>query len=141
MDRITLPRSKSGLPVDGFTLIEVLVAIVILMVGLLGMLQAINLAMDKTLENQLRQEAVAVAEKTISNQKALPFANITASNGVGAEQIPIGGGFKNLSVAHMVTTPAASDPKTKQISVRVWWRYRGRNYEHQTSSAVGSGEL
>ncbi len=136
-----LPKNDYLLGVVGFTLVEVLVAIVILMVGLLGMLQAINLAMDKNLENQLRQQAVAVAEKTISDQKALPFANISATNGMDTGQVPLGSVFKNISVAHAITSLAASDTQTKQISVRVWWRYRGRNYEYQTSSAVGSAEV
>lgn len=122
----------------GFTLIEVLAAIVILMIGLLGMFQSINLVIDKNLENQFRQDAVGVGEKVLSNQKAMVFENITARNVQGRETIVVNSVFKNFSVEHHVTDLAVSDSKSKQISVRVWWRYKGRNYEHQTSSGIGN---
>lgn len=132
---------KNKRELSGFTLIEVLVAIVILMVGLLGMFQTINLALDKNLENQFRQDAVGVAEKVLSHQKAMKFDNITARNVRTFETVGANAVFKNFSVEHHVADFSVSDSKTKQISVRVWWRYKGRNYEHQTASGIGSSEL
>lgn len=125
----------------GFTLIEVLVAIVILMVGLLGMFQSINLALDKNLENQYRQNAVSIGEKMLGDQKAMKFDNITGRNVRTVETVASNSVFKNFSVEHHVTNLSVSDVKSKQISVMVWWRYRGRNYEHQTASGVGSIDL
>lgn len=54
-----------------------MVSIVILMVGMLGMFQSINLAMDKNIENQLRQKAIAVAEQQLDSLKGRTFSNIT----------------------------------------------------------------
>ncbi|MCE1226014.1 MAG: prepilin-type N-terminal cleavage/methylation domain-containing protein [Geobacteraceae bacterium] len=139
MDKIMLFKSK--VKSLGFTLIEVMVAIVILMVGLLGMFQTINLAMDKNLENQYRENAIAVAEQLLGHQKAMAFENITARHVFRVEQIASNSVFKNFSTEHHVTDLAASGTKSKQISVRVWWHYKTKNYEHQTSSAIGNAEL
>jgi type IV pilus assembly protein PilV len=124
----------------GFTLIEVMVSIIILMVGLLGMFQAVNLALNKNLENQLRQKAVAVAEQQLNSLKGRAFSNITGNTSsfvrVGTNSV-----FKNISVRRQITDLAVTNSKTKQVSIRVWWNYRGRPYEHQTASAIGSNDL
>ena len=62
-----------------FTMLEVLVAIVIMTVGLLGMLQAINLAISSNLQNDMRNQAVLIAEDRMAQVKSMPFDNITAS--------------------------------------------------------------
>lgn len=124
----------------GFTLLEVLVSISILLFAMLGLFQSVNFALDRNLENQLRQQAVAAAERTISDQKKLKFANMTAANTLTTEQVTVGSVFRNMSIAHRVDSLAVdvANTNTKQISVRVWWRYRNRLYEHQTSSSVGN---
>ncbi|MDD5286610.1 MAG: type II secretion system protein [Desulfuromonadaceae bacterium] len=127
--------------VTGFTLIEVMVSIVILMVAMLGTFQAINLAMDKNVENQLRQKGMAVAEQQLNDLKARPFANITGTSIKSFVSIASASVFKNVSVERRIDTLAASNSQTKQISIRVWWRYRNKPYEHQVTSSIGSNEL
>lgn len=140
MDRIMLHKNRKCRRQCGFTLIEVMVSIIILMVGLLGMFQAVNLALDKNLENQLRQKAIAVAEQQLNNLKGRSFSNITG-NTSGFVPVASGSVFKNISVQRQIADLAVTDSKTKQVSIRVWWNYRGRPYEHQTASGIGSTEL
>jgi type IV pilus assembly protein PilV len=45
----------------GFTLIEVLIAVVILMIGLLGLLHTVTIAVENNIANSLREEAVRIA--------------------------------------------------------------------------------
>ncbi len=135
-----LRKNRQDLNRRGFTLIEVMVSIIILMVGLLGMFQAINLALDKNLENQLRQKGVAVAEQELNDLKGRTFNNITG-NTSGFVSVASGAVFKNISVQRQINDLATTDSKTKQVSIRVWWNYRGKPYEHQTASAIGSTEL
>lgn len=125
---------------DGFTLMEVMISIVILMVGLLGMFQTVNLALDKNLENQLRQKGIAVAEQQLNNLKGRSFSNITG-NTSSSVSVSSGSVFKNISVQRQIDNLATTDSKTKRVSIRVWWNYRGHNYEHQTVSGIGSTEL
>lgn len=131
-----LLKNRVYLQQDGFTLVEVLVAIVILMVGLLGMFQSINLALNQNLQNQLRHKAVSIAEEQLNEIKGRSFENISG-NTKKSVPVPMGATFSNFSVERKVADLAATDSKTKQISVRVWWRYRGKGYEHQTSTGIG----
>lgn len=124
----------------GFTLIEVMVSVIILMVGMLGMFQAVNIALDKNLENQLRQKAIAVAEQQLNNLKGRAFSNITG-NTRSFVSVASGSVFKNISVQRQINDLAVTNSKTKQLSIRVWWSYRGRPYEHQTASGIGSTDL
>ena len=140
MIRQMLRKNKMCRSQSGFTLIEVLVSIVILMVGLLGMFQAVNLALNKNIENQLRQKAVAVAEQQLNSLKGRSFSNITG-NTSNFVRVASGSVFKNISVRRQIDDLAATNSKTKQVSIRVWWSYRGKPYEHQTASGIGSTEL
>lgn len=121
---------------NGFTLIELLVSVVILTVGLLGMFTSINIAMDANLTNQLRNKAISVAESEMSSIKSRPFANIIGS-GTAFKRVGLGASFKNISTAYMVSDISTSNVKTRQISVRVWWKHKNKNYEHQVSSSIG----
>jgi prepilin-type N-terminal cleavage/methylation domain-containing protein len=125
----------------GFTLLEVMVSIVILMVALLGTFQTINLALDKNVENSLRQKGMAVAEQQLNDIKARPFSNITGASIKSSIRVATGSAFKNYSVERRVADLSASNSNTKQVSIRVWWLYRGRTYEHQVVTGVGSNEL
>lgn len=136
----TLHRNKIVRGQSGFTLLELLVAIIIFIVGLLGLFQTLNIALDKNLENQLRQKAIAVSEQQLNDLKGRSFANITGNTST-CVKIASGSVFKNISVQRQIDDLATTDSKSKRVSIRVWWNYRGRPYEHQTASGIASTEL
>ncbi len=57
----------------GFTLIEMMTAILILTVGLLGLLQAVNIAIEHNLKNRLRDTGVMIGERQINGLIKMPF--------------------------------------------------------------------
>jgi type IV pilus assembly protein PilV len=61
----------------GFTLIELMVAMVITLVSLLGLLQAINLMTVQNLSNATRDEALQVAEEKMNELRTRPFSLIS----------------------------------------------------------------
>ena len=121
---------------SGFTLIELMVAITIMIVGLVGMFDMLWVATRKNVENELREKAVAVAEQELNNLKAQPFADIN-SNLVGiVQQVALSGGAtQDVTVQTQVVNLSAN---SKRISVRAFWNYRGNIYEHHTASAVAN---
>lgn len=125
----------------GFTLMEFLVAIVILMVGLLGLLQTINYAISHNMVNQLRQEALLLADERMNHEKIKPFdsisTNATPPSANNVQQVTlqrlVNGAFRNYSVTktnNSVTT------QSKNIELQVTWRYKNQRYVHAISSLV-----
>ena len=60
----------------GFTLIEVMTAVLILTVGLLGLLQAVNVAMEHNLKNRLRDNGVMIGEQQIHSLIKMPIDDV-----------------------------------------------------------------
>ncbi|WP_239077494.1 prepilin-type N-terminal cleavage/methylation domain-containing protein [Geobacter sp. SVR] len=118
----------------GFTLIEFLVAIVILMVGLLGLLQTVNYAIVHNTTNALRQEALVLADERMNLEKAKPYALIQAPylRNFSSSRV-VNGGFRMYSVAQNNTALASP---TKNIDIQVSWRYKNQRFTHSISSLV-----
>lgn len=121
----------------GFTLIEVMVAIVIMMVGMLGLLQSINLAMEHNLKNHLRDEAVYVGEKYMNIQRGKAFDLLSTTYGTRYEPSKVRGTGKLYSV-DMSTLTLSSDPVTpaKQLTIVVKWTYKGVEYQNRVTAPV-----
>ncbi len=125
----------------GFTLIEFLVALVILMVGMLGLLQSINLALNSNLENILRTEAVTLADDRMMSIRAKSFTAIsTTTLGYNVPR-DIRGIFKNYSVREAVSVVTTTDlgaPRSKQIDIDVIWKIKAKRSTHSISSIIST---
>ena len=127
----------------GFTLIEFLVAMVILMVGLLGMLQTINLAMEQNTKTLFRNEAYAVANDRMILKRAIGFSISTTSATPPWTFVSRNarGIFKNYSIQEIVSRLTDSDPLgrsqgSKQITVNVAWKNKQQRSTHTVSSVI-----
>ena len=89
---------------SGFTLIEFCIAVVIMMVGLLGLLQAVNYATVVNLGTTLRNEAVYLADEQLVPVKTFAFERVTSSSYLVNRKTR--GGFNNYSVVRTVTSPS-----------------------------------
>jgi type IV pilus assembly protein PilV len=120
----------------GFTLIEFLVAIVILMVGMLGLLQSVNVAIKSNMQNQLRNEALLVADRWMAHELAKGFAG--ASTAAKKENAPrrVLNGYINFSVARTGT----AFQNSKEIDFKVSWRYRGERFTHDVGGIVSKAQ-
>ncbi len=118
----------------GFSLTEVVVALVILMVGLLGMLQAINVSIQANLQNEMRTQGVMIAEDQLSKIKSLPFKNISCSVEKSTTMpVPMRSVLMNFNVTRKVDEISAS---TKRVNIGVSWKHKGNKYEHVVSAVV-----
>lgn len=112
----------------GFTLVEIMVAMVIMMVGLLGMLHSLNIAMEHNLRNHLRDEAVSVADEQLNELKIKPYDNLSAAYAVKLVPSRIRGVGKNYSV---VTTTEPVGANARAVAVRVAWSYKNMSTTHE----------
>jgi len=126
---------------QGFTLVEFLVAIVIMMVGILGLLQTVNYAIHYNMGNQLRQEATLLADDLMNAEKAKPFDRISTTPSPYSRTYPfqriVNGASRNYSV---VKSNDEITTQTKRIELRVSWDYKQQNYVHSISSLASKIE-
>lgn len=128
---IMLPSNKRR----GFTLLEILVALVILMIGMMALLSAATNAISLNLDNILRDEAVQIADAKMRQVK---------SNTAATYSLP----FQNLSVTTIQTsklrakstpytvslTSASTGGNSNLLRVLVSWNYKNRAKQHELST-------
>lgn len=126
----------------GFTLIEFLVSIVILMVGLLGLLQAVNVSYSHSLQNQLRNEAVIVADDEMAKELAKGYEGVEPVIIPGISPVPV---MRNYTVSrkilngfklYSVSRTGTPFQNSKQVTFEVRWKYKGSRYNHNASGVI-----
>jgi prepilin-type N-terminal cleavage/methylation domain-containing protein len=71
---------------DGFTLIEVLIAMAVLLIGVLGTLTIIDRANARTVSTRSHEAAVNMARELLEGARSVPFANLTPATIEGQMQ-------------------------------------------------------
>jgi len=121
----------------GFTLIESLVALVILAIVLLGLLTGLMIAIDMNTRNILRDEAVKIADK---------YAEICRNDITKCKSptSPEERQFRNFKEQYNIdvkidnpNVTSGSNINVKIVNITVTWQYRGKNYSHTIKTAVG----
>jgi prepilin-type N-terminal cleavage/methylation domain-containing protein len=93
MHEITGRHHSVGRDEDGFTLIEVLVAAVLLLVGILGVATMVNAANGTTTSNKAREQGLALGRELIESARSSRYQSLRPAALVGTLQaIP---GFAN----------------------------------------------
>ncbi|NWF75081.1 MAG: prepilin-type N-terminal cleavage/methylation domain-containing protein [Nitrospirae bacterium] len=134
----------------GVSLVEVMIALVVLLLVFIGLLQAALLGIDHNMRNLLREEAVNVAAARLEEVRNEPFANVVSDTtslpgGVDCPNTFTNGEriqrtFRNITKDfctnitckdvdgddNCATDDAASN--TKRINVRVTWRWKGEDF-------------
>jgi len=128
-----VPSQTVPLNNRGFTLIEVVVAILIMMVGLLGLLAAIDLAMDMNTRDYMRDEAVRVGERAMNATKSTAYNSIATG---GPTTQTISSNVRGIAKNYNVATTVEQLPNSKHISIVVNWTYKGQQYYHGVDSVV-----
>jgi len=116
---------------EGFTLIEVVVAFAILLIGILALLQSVNIAFEHNLKNQQRDEVVRVADDIMHAMIAQPFA--ATFNSVTTVNSKMLNMSRRYTVFRRVTDlPLNPEGQlvSKQYEVRVRWAYKNISSNH-----------
>lgn len=119
---------------QGFTLIEVMVAIVIMLVGALGLLQALNVAMNQNIQNQRREEVVRVAEGVMHDMRSQPFG--TVFNPTTTVPSKLRSSNITYAVARRVTNVTTNVTDRYQVDVK--WVYRNYSARHTIVTIRGN---
>jgi len=107
---------------NGFSLVEVLVAIIISLLVFFAMIQVTLVTIDSNIRNSLRNEAVDIATTKINEVLNKPFTALTA----GTSTETVARSFNNIQNFQYTVTSTITDLSSdyKQINIMVRWEWK-----------------
>lgn len=111
---------------SGFTLVELLAAMVIMLVGLLGLLQSVNIAMEYNLKNQMRNEVVRVAQDAMNDMRSQAFDSVSTTTRVVPTSLR--NISRNYTVKRSVIATGTDASRKYQVDVR--WKFKNVSTTH-----------
>jgi len=132
--RRTMPVSKNN--TSGMTLVEILVSLVIVFIVFLGLSSSGLVVLNENIKNELRDEAVSVADNAVQDARRVLFDNLVT---LPAENVLRQ--VRSVNRSFTVTRTVANlDGDNRQVTINVGWtRTEGsqtRSYSHQVVTVV-----
>ncbi len=134
---------------QGYSLIEMLVALAILAIVAVALMQSSLLVIQKNSQNELRDEAVRIGEQTMNTIRSSPGGfdatpadaqhvdlTVETLRSLPSVTRTIRGGSVPYNVLKTVTMLDAPANNNKQVTVTVNWSFRNQQYSHSIVSIV-----
>jgi type IV pilus assembly protein PilV len=121
---------KHKLPVGGFSLVELLMALLVLTVGLLGLLQSINVAHEHNLRNRVREQAVQLGEEKMVALRRMSSATARVFPNSSTVHRLVAGSPR----AYQVTQDCLVLGGTRRLKVKVEWELKRQRLSHAVYS-------
>jgi type IV pilus assembly protein PilV len=124
MRPLSVLRSKRG-----FSLVEVMIALVVVLLVSLAMMQTALVGIDSNMLNAVRNEAIRVADERLAEARNLAIGT-DDFNAMGSDVLAVTRNVRNVVVTYNTTrtvTPFPPPPaaaSTKQVVVTVTWRWK-----------------
>jgi prepilin-type N-terminal cleavage/methylation domain-containing protein len=157
-NKVNNKTSSSIMTAKGVTLVEVMIALVVLLVVFMGLLQASLLSVEHNLRNELRDEAVRVASDRLNTLRAAGFGSAaTAATAEVLDDTPttpagvVTRRFRNIvpdpadpaSLGRFVVKRTIVDvpnatgvTDVKNMTIKVAWQYKGEAMTHTLNATL-----
>ena len=137
---------------NGFSLVEVMIALCILLLVFMGLMHSALLGIDSNLRNIFRDEAIKIAAERMEETRNMPFAVVVSDVNVdnlmlpacanppvgdgGPYEVEIQRNFRNIQNFPYGTrmTVTNLDANTRQIQIFVRWEYHNECFTHSIMS-------
>lgn len=128
MPRTVLQNNK------GLTLVEVLIAMLVLLFASIAMMQTALVSIDANMINVLRDEAIRIAEEQMNETRNTNFDALVA----GTTTVPVTRDLRKITAFSYTvkTTIADLNPDNKRIDITVTWTWKGNPYTHEITSIL-----
>ncbi len=120
---------------SGFTLIEVLVSALILMICLAAIMELFSVVSLTNTQNEIRNKMVRTLVNYVDNVTTSPFSSITSQTESGT--VRIRSAVVPYTINSNVTSavlPGGIGKKT--VSATIGWNYRNRSYSYSVTTVV-----
>ena len=117
---------------QGFTLIEVLVAMLVMLIGLLGSLIGVIAAVEYNLADVLRNEAVRIVQQDLEDVRNASFASVVTTGPITVQR-QVRKGQQTFQLTRTVQTPTAN---LKVIIDTATWTYKDRNRSYSVQTVI-----
>ena len=136
--RITVVKFNKHINKKGFTLIELMVAVVILMISMTAILHSIIQYQRINLENTMRNESMRIVEAQLEQLRSQQFAQLVPGGPYTPGSQPVRT-IRNVSVAYTVNwTIESISLVSVAVRVNATWSYRGVNHRHNASTIIST---
>ncbi|MDA8170025.1 MAG: prepilin-type N-terminal cleavage/methylation domain-containing protein [Nitrospiraceae bacterium] len=118
----------------GVSLVEVLIAMALFLFVFMALLQTSLLSLDTNVSNMLRNEAIKIGAMDMNDARNTLFNNVASGGPVVVDR-----SFRNMTVPFSVNTTVVNldaAPDNKQVTITVFWTWKGRNYSHAVSTII-----
>lgn len=127
----------------GFTLIELLVSVLVLSIGLMAMLDGLANYIRINIDNQMRNEAMRIAESTLETLRNSRFDDVQTHTVVITS--PEIRKVRNFDVSYVVTwtvndikASSVATATTVGVQVSVTWVHRDIAHRHDAASIIST---
>ncbi len=118
----------------GFTLTEVLVAITILTIGMLGALEGLLLYTQSNLNNLCRDESVKIAEQKMNELRNISYSSLTSGSTTVTRKIK---NFERTFNVEWGVTAISTNSSSVEVSVS--WTIMNKVWNHSVRSIINRG--
>lgn len=128
MRRTVLQNNK------GLTLVEVLIAMLVLLFASIAMMQTALVSIDANMINVLRDEAIRIAEEQMNETRNTNFDALVK----GTTTVPVTRDLRKITAFSYTVTRTIADlnPDNKRIDITVTWTWKGNPYTHEIISIL-----
>jgi type IV pilus assembly protein PilV len=114
----------------GFTLVEVLVAMLVLLFGMLSSLVGVIAAGDYNLGTALRSEAVRIAQEQLEDTRVGRYDLIAPASFQIQRQV------RKTPQNFQVTTTVTTNDTLRQVNVNVQWTFKKRTHSYSAETII-----
>ncbi len=140
--RIIAVKFSKG--IKGFTLIELMVAVAILMISMTAILHATIHYHRINIENAMRNESMRVVEAQVEELRGLQFTQLVPGGPYTPADLPTPRAhptrrIRNIDVTYTVNwTIQSISANSVAVRVNTTWGYRGITHRHSASTIIST---
>ena len=121
----------------GFTLVELLVAMLVMSIGLMAVLDGLTSYIRINMENQMRHEGMRIGEAALETLRNSDFYQV--QGGTVTITSPETRRIRNYDISYTITwTPTSISSSSVAVQVAVTWVFRNITHRHDAASVIST---